>query len=201
MKASGVSSSGSSSTTGAPPFASRAPEPKAGREEELLPRVRPDGVAEARVVLAALEPVGPRLLPVGPADRQLGRALELVVDDRAVAHRRAEHAEARRRKAPIRSSSADGSTTAVTGSSFHDGATDSASTPPARSGYGFRGVGWHGEGSHDERPQHHSHDRDDGHDRDDCPEGVHAETLPLRRPCCIRANADPACGTPPMPRH
>jgi hypothetical protein len=72
----------------------RAPEPEAGREEELLPRVRPDGVAEARVVLTALKAVGPRLLPVGPADRELSRALELVVDDRAVAHRGAEHPEA-----------------------------------------------------------------------------------------------------------
>ena len=92
MNASGVSSSGSSSIAGAVAVPSRPPEPHARREEEPLPRVRADGVAEARLVLAPLEPVDPAVLTVGPADRKLVGGLELVVDDRAVAHRRPEHA-------------------------------------------------------------------------------------------------------------
>src|SRR5581483_2616743 len=48
----------------------RPPEPDAGGHEELLPRVGPDGVAEARLVLAALEPVASGRLLVRPARGQ-----------------------------------------------------------------------------------------------------------------------------------
>ena len=65
MNASGVSSSGSSSIVRPPFSASRAPERDARREEVALPRLRPDGVAEARLVVALLEPVAARLLVVG----------------------------------------------------------------------------------------------------------------------------------------
>src|SRR5689334_524631 len=47
----------------------RPPEPDAWWQEELLPRVRTDGEAEPRVVVSFFEPVGPRVLGVGPADR------------------------------------------------------------------------------------------------------------------------------------
>ena len=72
----------------------RTPEPDAGRQEELLPRVRADRVAEARLVVAALEPVAAGVLIVGPADRQIRGRVEVVVDDRAVPHGRADDAEA-----------------------------------------------------------------------------------------------------------
>ncbi len=72
----------------------RAPEPDARREQELLPRVRADRVAEARLVVAALEPVGARVLAVLPADRELGGRLEILVDDRAVPDCRPDDAEA-----------------------------------------------------------------------------------------------------------
>ena len=74
--------------------AARPPEPDARREQELLPRVRADRVAEARLVVAALEPVAAGLLLVRPADRQLGADVEVVVDDRPVADGRPEHAVA-----------------------------------------------------------------------------------------------------------
>ena len=68
----------------------RLPQPHARREQEALPRRRPDRVAEARFVVAALEPVATAVLDVRPADRQLGGGVELLVDDRAVAHGRAD---------------------------------------------------------------------------------------------------------------
>jgi hypothetical protein len=74
----------------------RTPEADAGREEKPLPRVRPDGEAEPRVVRAALEPIGAAVLRVRPADRELGRRAQVVVGDRAVADRRAEDAIAAR---------------------------------------------------------------------------------------------------------
>ena len=55
--------------------APRPPEPDARRKQELLPRVRADRVAEARLVLAPLEPVGAGVLDVRPADRQRRRPI------------------------------------------------------------------------------------------------------------------------------
>ena len=72
----------------------RLPEPHSRRQQELLPRVRADRVAEARLVVAALESVAAGLLDVLPADRKLRGRLELVVDDRALAHARPQHPEA-----------------------------------------------------------------------------------------------------------
>ena len=84
---------GSSSTSKvaalAPP---RLPQPDAGREEKLLPGVRPDRVAEARSSSRRSRPVARRLLHLGPPDRKLGRRGEVVVDDRAVPDGRPEHA-------------------------------------------------------------------------------------------------------------
>ena len=68
------------------PGAPRPEQLDARRKQELLPRVRADRVAEARVVVAALEAIRPGLLDVGPADGQLGRGFEIVVDDRALPH-------------------------------------------------------------------------------------------------------------------
>ena len=62
--------------------------------QELLPRMRPDGIAEQRIVVAALQSVMPALLLVGPAARQIGERGDVVVDDRPVAHRRPEDAVA-----------------------------------------------------------------------------------------------------------
>jgi hypothetical protein len=67
------------------PVAARLPESNARRQQVLLPGMRPHGIAEPSLVLASLEPVAARVLGVGPPDRQLGRRLELVVDDRALA--------------------------------------------------------------------------------------------------------------------
>jgi hypothetical protein len=61
------------------------PESNARRQQVLLPGMRPNGVAEPSLVVASLEPVAARVLGVGPPDGQLGRRLELVVDDRALA--------------------------------------------------------------------------------------------------------------------
>ena len=58
--ASGRSSSGSSSISKPAVAAACLPEPDARREQELLPRVRADRIAEASLVVAALEPVAAR---------------------------------------------------------------------------------------------------------------------------------------------
>ena len=74
MNASGVATSGSSRhLERAVVTAPRLPQPHARRKQELLPRVRADRIAEARVIVAALETIRAGLLDVGPADRQLGR--------------------------------------------------------------------------------------------------------------------------------
>jgi len=56
--------------------------------------VRTDGIAEARVVVPPLEAVRACLLAVGPADRELGRGAQLVVDDCSVAYGRPQNAKA-----------------------------------------------------------------------------------------------------------
>ncbi len=56
--------------------------------------MRPDRIAEQRIVVAPDQPVMPALLLVGPAARQIGEPGDVVVDDRPVAHRRPEDAEA-----------------------------------------------------------------------------------------------------------
>ena len=53
-----------------------------------------DRVAEARLVVAALEAVAPGVLVVRPADREIAGRVEVFVDDRAVPNRRAYDAEA-----------------------------------------------------------------------------------------------------------
>ena len=70
------------------------PELQLGRVQEPLPGLRADRVAEQRLVVAAAQPVGAAVLLVGPADREVVAAGDLVVDDRAVAHRRADQLEA-----------------------------------------------------------------------------------------------------------
>ena len=54
--------------------------------------MRPDGVAEQRLVGAALDAVGAAVLDVGPARRQIGDACDVVEDDRGVAQRRPDDA-------------------------------------------------------------------------------------------------------------
>ena len=53
-----------------------------------------DGVAEQGIVGAPLEPIGAAVLLVGPAGRQVGDAVDVVIDDRGVAEHRADHAVA-----------------------------------------------------------------------------------------------------------
>ena len=67
----------------------RLPEPYPRREEEALPGGRADRVAEARVVVPALESVEASVLDVRPPRRQRSSGVEFFVDDRAVAHSRA----------------------------------------------------------------------------------------------------------------
>ena len=68
-----------------------APETQQRRVQELLPRMRSDGVAEQRLIIAAYEPVGPAVLLVGPAARQVVDGGDVVIDDRLVADRRADN--------------------------------------------------------------------------------------------------------------
>ena len=72
----------------------RAPRPKEPllrREEKLLPRMRPNDVAKERGVAALLQAISPAILLVRPAGGKLFRAGQRVVDNRAVAHGRADH--------------------------------------------------------------------------------------------------------------
>ena len=81
-----------------------APQPHLRRQLELLPRVRPDGVAEQRVVVAALA-AGSGRRPARRSSRPAGRrSSELVVDDRAVGDRRTDDGVAaalKRREEPV----------------------------------------------------------------------------------------------------
>jgi hypothetical protein len=74
--------------------AARTPEPDVGRQQELLPRMGTDRVAEARVVVAALEAVTAGVLVVRPADREIAGRVQVFVDDRAVPNCWAYDAEA-----------------------------------------------------------------------------------------------------------
>ncbi len=68
-----------------------AEQPHLRRKLKALPRVRADGIAEQRLVVAAGEPVVPAVLLVGPPHRQVGGGPQLAVDDRAVGDGRADH--------------------------------------------------------------------------------------------------------------
>jgi hypothetical protein len=70
----------------------RPPESNARREQKLLPRVRPDRIAEAGFVLPATQPIGCGLLALRPPDRELRGGFQIVVDDRPVADGRSENA-------------------------------------------------------------------------------------------------------------
>ena len=48
------------------------PQAQHGRMQELLPRMRPDSIAEHRVVVAPGKPIAPAVLLVSPARRQIG---------------------------------------------------------------------------------------------------------------------------------
>ena len=71
----------------------RTPQPQPGREQMALPRVGADVVGEQRRARALRDSVGPALLLVGHARGQIGGRPDLVVDDRALAHRRADELE------------------------------------------------------------------------------------------------------------
>ena len=68
------------------------PEASPRREQELLPGVRTNRVAEQSGVIAPFQPIGAAVLPVGPAFGQVRRGVDFVVDDRAVADRRPDDA-------------------------------------------------------------------------------------------------------------
>ena len=72
----------------------RAPQPQQRRVQEALPRMRTDIVAEQRRVVAPPQAVVATILLVGPAGGQVGDRFDLVIDDRLVAQRRADHPEA-----------------------------------------------------------------------------------------------------------
>jgi hypothetical protein len=61
--------------------------PEAGprREQELLPGVRTDRVAEQGGIVAPFQPIRAAVLPVRPAFWQVRRGADFVVDDGAVA--------------------------------------------------------------------------------------------------------------------
>ena len=68
-------------------IATGAPQRQPRREQEALPRVRPDHEAEAGVVVAPFQPVHAGLLVVGPAHWEVVRRAQLVVDDGPVTQR------------------------------------------------------------------------------------------------------------------
>ena len=84
---------GSSSIVSSPSLVRARNQADARREEELLPGVRPHGIAEAgRVLLAPGEAVAAPVPARLSTDRQVGRRVDpLVVDDRTVPEPRAEH--------------------------------------------------------------------------------------------------------------
>src|SRR5215813_3769798 len=53
--------------------------------------MRTHGVPEQFVIIAAFQPVLTGLLFIGPACRQIGKALEVVVNDRTIADNRPDH--------------------------------------------------------------------------------------------------------------
>src|SRR5271166_6740232 len=61
------------------------------RMQEALPRMRSYCKPEHRLVVAPLQPIASGFLLVGPTGRQISDARNRIIDDRAVAHRRAEH--------------------------------------------------------------------------------------------------------------
>ena len=61
--------------------------------------MRPDGIAEERLIGASLESVLPRVLPIGPSDGEIFKTSDIFVDDGAVAHCRADHPETATRQA------------------------------------------------------------------------------------------------------
>ena len=72
-------------------LAAGLPEPLDWRMEKALPGMRPDGLAEERSVAAPLEPISPTVLLIGPSHGQFIEAPNGLVDDRTIAHRRADN--------------------------------------------------------------------------------------------------------------
>ena len=102
MKANRSAASGAVADAQSAAVALGPPQTETGRMQEFLPGMRTDGVAEQRLVGAALEAIGAAVLHVGPAGRQVGDAVDVVIDDRVVAEHRADHAIAAPRKTSIR---------------------------------------------------------------------------------------------------
>ena len=93
----------------------RLPEPGPSREEELLPRVRPDRVAEARLVVAPLQSIRARR-PGGRSSRSAGRR----------------RSRAPRTRSPRRRRSARGSDSRVSGARRVERQLRPARSPPGR---------------------------------------------------------------------
>ena len=92
MKAKRVGGIGTVADAEAAVAALRPPQAETRGMQELLPRMRTDGVAEQRIVGTALDTIGAAVLHVGPAGRQVRDAVDVVIDDRAVAKHRADDA-------------------------------------------------------------------------------------------------------------
>src|SRR5580698_605497 len=58
--------------------------------QEAFPRMRPDIVAEQRLIIAAVQPILAAILLIGPAGGQIGYALDIIIHDGLVAQRRAD---------------------------------------------------------------------------------------------------------------
>ncbi len=136
MNANGRSGGGSSTNSVLPPSDRRACHRRTrGRKEPALPGVRPDRVPEPRLVVAALEPVGGRLLHLRPAGGELVGRCDLLVHDRALAARRpddavpsiAEHADERVQAVEI-----DDGGRGMGQDSFLVHSRDSVDSPPSR---------------------------------------------------------------------
>ena len=76
------------------PAALRRPQPPGRGVQELFPRLGAHGVAEQRVIAAAGQPIASAVLLVGPPARQVGDAVDVVVDDGPAVERRTDEAVA-----------------------------------------------------------------------------------------------------------
>ena len=59
--------------------------------QKALPGMRAHGIAKQRRVTALFDPVAPCVLPIGPSDGEIFETRDSIINNGAVAHRRANH--------------------------------------------------------------------------------------------------------------
>src|SRR5262249_15415346 len=68
-----------------------APQPLLRRMQKLLPRMWADGVTKERLIITLPQPVAPSVLLLSPTCRKISNGIQLFVDNRAIAHGRADN--------------------------------------------------------------------------------------------------------------